>query len=231
MTNKEFSYEFDILYNNIMSNQAPGLDDYEKSVFLTKAQEEIIINYYSGKNALLESFEKTEEIRRYLDTLVKSAYINIDAESTDTKIFIPKKLGTEYYADITSQGVWFIVYEVAIDDKNNIIPIMPVTHDELTRIIRNPFKRPTNNRILRVDIDNKVELISPEDTTIKKYGIRYIQKPKPIILSALPTGLKINGESTETPCELNSVIHRTILDYAVALAKAAWSGGTQNTIK
>ena len=47
MTNKEFSYEFDILYNNIMSNQAPGLDDYEKSVFLTKAQEEIIINYYS----------------------------------------------------------------------------------------------------------------------------------------------------------------------------------------
>ena len=230
MTNKEFSYEFDILYNNIMSNQAPGLDDYEKSVFLTKAQEEIIINYYSGKNALLESFEKTEEIRRYLDTLVKSKYINVS--SAGTEIFIPKKLGTEYHADITTdKDVWFIVYEVAIDNKNNIIPIVPVTHDELTRIIRNPFRRPTNNRILRVDTDNKVELISPEGVEIAKYGIRYIQKPKPIILSALPTGLEINGESAETPCKLNSVIHRTILDYAVALAKAAWSGGTQNTIK
>lgn len=230
MTNKEFSYEFDILYNNIMSNQAPGLDDYEKSVFLTKAQEEIIINYYSGKNALLESFEKTEEIRRYLDTLVKSKYINVS--SAGTEIFIPKKLGTEYHADITTdKDVWFIVYEVAIDNKNNIIPIVPVTHDELTRIIRNPFRRPTNNRILRVDTDNKVELISPEGVEIAKYGIRYIQKPKPIILSALPTGLEINGKSAETPCELNSVIHRTILDYAVALAKAAWSGGTQNTIK
>lgn len=230
MTNKEFSYEFDILYNNIMSNQAPGLDDYEKSVFLTKAQEEIIINYYSGKNALLESFEKTEEIRRYLDTLVKSKYINVS--SVGTEIFIPKKLGTEYHADITTdKDVWFIVYEVAIDNKNNIIPIVPVTHDELTRIIRNPFRRPTNNRILRVDTDNKVELISPEGVEIAKYGIRYIQKPKPIILSALPTGLKINDESAETPCELNSVIHRTILDYAVALAKAAWSGGTQSTIK
>lgn len=230
MTNKEFSYEFDILYNNIMSNQAPGLDDYEKSVFLTKAQEEIIINYYSGKNALLESFEKTEEIRRYLDTLVKSKYINVS--SAGTEIFIPKKLGTEYHADITTdKDVWFIVYEVAIDNKNNIIPIVPVTHDELTRIIRNPFRRPTNNRILRVDTDNKVELISPEGVGIVKYGIRYIQKPKPIILSALPTGLKINDESAETSCELNSVIHRTILDYAVALAKAAWSGGTQNTIK
>ncbi len=35
--NNEFSSEFDVLYNNITSNQAPGLDDYEKSVFLTKA--------------------------------------------------------------------------------------------------------------------------------------------------------------------------------------------------
>jgi len=37
MTVTEMSNEFDILYNNIMSNQAPGIDEYEKSVFLTKA--------------------------------------------------------------------------------------------------------------------------------------------------------------------------------------------------
>ena len=37
MTTQEFSLEFDILYNNITSNQAPGLTEYEKSVFLTKA--------------------------------------------------------------------------------------------------------------------------------------------------------------------------------------------------
>jgi len=37
MTTGEFSNEFDLLYNNIMSNSAPGLNEYEKSVFLTKA--------------------------------------------------------------------------------------------------------------------------------------------------------------------------------------------------
>jgi len=37
MTTTEFSNEFDILYNNVMSNKAPGLEGYEKSVFLTKA--------------------------------------------------------------------------------------------------------------------------------------------------------------------------------------------------
>ena len=49
MTANEFSQEFDILYNNIASNQAPGLTEYEKSVFLTKAQDEIIKNYFTGK--------------------------------------------------------------------------------------------------------------------------------------------------------------------------------------
>ena len=37
MNHTEFSNEFDVLYNNIMSNAAPGLNEYEKSVFLTKA--------------------------------------------------------------------------------------------------------------------------------------------------------------------------------------------------
>ena len=37
MKSEEFNNQFDVLYNNITSNQAPGLNEYEKSVFLTKA--------------------------------------------------------------------------------------------------------------------------------------------------------------------------------------------------
>lgn len=33
MTNLEFSNQFEVLYNNITSNQAPGLDNYEKVYF------------------------------------------------------------------------------------------------------------------------------------------------------------------------------------------------------
>ena len=47
MTTQEFSNEFEVLYNNIMSNQAPGLDEYEKSIFLTKAQEELVRDYFN----------------------------------------------------------------------------------------------------------------------------------------------------------------------------------------
>lgn len=58
MTNPEFSAEFDVLYNNITSNQAPGLDEYEKSVFLTKAQDEILKAYFNPKgNKFFEGFD------------------------------------------------------------------------------------------------------------------------------------------------------------------------------
>ena len=49
MTTQEFSNEFDVLYNNIMSNQAPGLNEYEKSVFLTKAQSQLVNEYFNNR--------------------------------------------------------------------------------------------------------------------------------------------------------------------------------------
>lgn len=66
MTNLEFSNEFDVLYNNITSNQAPGLNEYEKSVFLTKAQDEIVKSYFNPKsNKLQDGFDGSE--RRQID--------------------------------------------------------------------------------------------------------------------------------------------------------------------
>ncbi len=41
-------------------------------LFLTNAQEEIVIDMYNGKNPFGDSFERTEEIRRYLSTLIKT---------------------------------------------------------------------------------------------------------------------------------------------------------------
>ena len=70
---KELSIKFDLYYNNISSNQAPGLNEYEKSVFLTQGHEEIIQSLYNGSSTLGDSFEETEELRRYLSNLVVEA--------------------------------------------------------------------------------------------------------------------------------------------------------------
>ena len=50
MSPEEMDNTFDVLYNNITSNQAPGLNAYEKSIFLTKGQDEILKNYFNPKS-------------------------------------------------------------------------------------------------------------------------------------------------------------------------------------
>ena len=72
MTTTEFSNEFDILYDNVASKSAPGLDLYEKSVFLTKAQLEIVKNHYLNQNKYQASFEGNEKRRIDLKELIKN---------------------------------------------------------------------------------------------------------------------------------------------------------------
>lgn len=74
MTLDELELEFDIQYNNITSNQAPGLTPLEKSIFLTQAQEAVVKAYYGETNG----FEKTEEIAEYLRTLVKQVIFDTE---------------------------------------------------------------------------------------------------------------------------------------------------------
>lgn len=219
MTTEEFSNEFDILLNSYSSKdqQSINVDEYEKSVFLTKAQEDLIISVYNGKNSTYESFEQTEEIRRYLSNIVKT----IEATRYDnTSVWITSN---SYLYEIP-KDLWFITYEYAILNdsklpcKQNINAlVIPVTQDEFYRVYNNPFKGPSNKRVLRLDSDNNIiELISKYN--IDKYVIRYISKPTPIILEDLTEDLSINGESKKTECILNTSLHRKILDRAVLLA-------------
>ena len=221
MTNPEFSNEFDILYNNIMSNQAPGLDEYEKSVLLTQAQEDIIKSVYSGKQ-ISESFEMTEEVRRYLNEL-------INTYTTETKVKGKGLLDSSVFFSLPDNPkVWFITYEsVILEDvklgcKNNTNAlVVPVTQDSFYRVYNNPFRGANNRQVLRLD-NNKdiIELISKYN--IKSYLVRYIAKPTPIILYNLDGDLTIDGINTQTECKLNPVLHRSILERAVQLASALY---------
>lgn len=82
MSITEFSDEFDLLYNNINSNQAPGLNEYEKSVFLTKAQEELILSYYSNtRNKFGEGVDSTHNRNYDFSTLIKTQKLNRNIEA------------------------------------------------------------------------------------------------------------------------------------------------------
>jgi len=77
MTSEEFSNEFDILLNTYAADGVITVDEYDKSVFLTKAQESLVIDLYTGRLQQIGGFELTEEVKRYLNELVKT-YVTSD---------------------------------------------------------------------------------------------------------------------------------------------------------
>lgn len=85
MTNSEFSNTFDVLYNNITSNKAAGLNEYEKSVFLTKAQNEIVRNYFesgSAGNTVKKGFD--DSAIRQVDFSNLLTTVNLEETTGDT---------------------------------------------------------------------------------------------------------------------------------------------------
>jgi hypothetical protein len=80
-----------------------------------------------------------------------------------------------------------------------------------------------------------VEIIgryNPSGTGV--YKLRYVRRPRPIILVDLNTidnNLSINGVTAATTCELPEHIHEEILQRAVELAKAAYATDQNGTIQ
>jgi len=224
MTNLEFRNEFDIHYNSIATQSAPNIDDYELSVYLTKAQLELVKDYYDpSSNRKNKGFENSEKRRVDLKELIKEF-------NTNTLISTNIKLTNDSKIFKIPDDVFLIIYESVKCNVNNCgekeLSVVPKTHDEFNIQYGNPFKRPNKNKVWRLDIskinNNKiVELIS--SFTISEYKIRYIKYPKPIIISDLNISfpnenLTINGFSSIQQCELDQEIHNEILDRAVELA-------------
>lgn len=210
MTSQEFSIEFDILYNNISSNQAPGLTEYEKSVFLTQAQEALVLDLYKGTAG--DSFETTEEVTRYLSSLV----------ATKADLVIATE-NNNYYVDLTSvNDVWFITYQSAEINFNGPrdVLVVPAKQDSLYKDLQNPFKGPNHNRILSLSEGNRITLYSKYP--INTFYFKYLKRLTPIILEDLSDGLTIENESEQTDCLLPESLHKQILLRAVQMAKAVW---------
>jgi len=229
MTTTEFNDRFEILFNKTASNGAPPLDLYEKSVYLTKAQLQLVKNYFDPlSNRKGKGFEKSEKRRRDLSELVRpyrtTLKINSESGLDDNSQFF--RIPSNTFMIIQEKA------KVSSSDQcvnGKYIKVVPRTHDEYLIQIDNPFKKPNDEVIWRFDFYSQsgstknVELISPY--RIDEYVNRYIIYPEPIVLtdllSAFPNEtLTIDGVSQEQTCKLNQEIHPEILDRAVELALA-----------
>lgn len=227
MTAEEFSNQFDVLLDSFGRANFPeetvgniALDEYEKSAYLTRAQEALVLSYYNG-SSVGESFEETEEVRRYLANLVETSVL----KPIDLRTGISSD-GSHTYFTLPSD-LWFITHESATTDSScaafKSIDVYPVTQDDYDKTKRNPYRGANNRRALRLDLaDGVIEVVSTYH--LSDYTVRYLRKPKPIILTDLGD-LTIDGESqtsdydnNHSACELHTALHEKILEVAVLTA-------------
>ena len=288
MTGKEFSNQFDVLYNNISSNQAPGLNEYEKSLFLTKAQDEIIKNYFLPQsNPKQAGYDGNQKRQMDFSLLMKvkgatkraSAYTGDEGHEANDYAFTFNQYGTLYElpGDLfipINEELRFVKksggsapYTYTLQFQRQVIPL---SYEEYTRLMSKPYKEPLKDQAWRLLVNdagavqttgtagNKlaeiiighndydwVNPVTPDSTRIMQYIIRYIRRPRPIIITYLGTSVSINsmhGNETEydynsqdgsigKPCELDASLHEEILQRAVELAKIAWQGDLSASIQ
>lgn len=180
MTTQEFSNEFDILYNNIMSNQAPGLDEYEKSVFLTKAQDEILKNYFNPKgNKYQEGFDGNQKRQYDFSNLIRTASLfNINSIKKD-RISDLEKLDKRSIPFVFPQDYFIAVNEVISDSTGNYYSVIPLTYDEYQRNMSKPYAYPTKRAAWRLLTDKKncnyyQEYIKDEDDNLTEVDYKFL---------------------------------------------------------
>jgi len=244
MNVSEFSLEFDVLYNNITSNLSPGLSEYEKSVFLTRAQEQIVKNHFGIKsNSKQEGLNNS--IKR--DTDFSTLFKTVSITSGITEIPNPTNtLNTRVRRFTIKEDYLFIINEfceiVKRDSAGNVLDtqlttVVPLHYSEFARLNSGPYKEPNLHETWRIISDvvtvneSTFDLYIRYNWTLINYIIRYIKKPNPIILEELSTqNLTIDGEHAVSSCELNPILHQEVLDRAVELAKVAFLGSTEEVI-
>lgn len=217
MTSAEMQEMFLVLYDKITNFSAPGYEDDEISMFLTKAQERIFYNYYNVLgNKFQIGFEASEARRKELANLVEG--ITLTVPSANQANALPNGV----FFDLPEDCLFSISEEITLNSKdiclnNKRIRIKPMSHDEYSINIKNPFKRPDKDLAWRLDYnDNRHEIIVPQGTTVGAYHLRYIKRLTPIITGAFT----LRGILGPLDSILDEFLHERIIDEAVKMASA-----------
>lgn len=216
MTADEMSREFDIYYNNINSNSCPGLDEYEKTVFLNKAQDVIVKDAFNiGTNPERSNLDIEKNRINDFSNLI------IEKQSILTKNTGASLQADNIYQVTFDSNVLFVLNEF-ISSNNINYPVVPKNFEDFTKLMGNPYPYPPKNIAWRIigAQNNDIIVLSFVPKNAAKHYIRYVKLPRRIVLNKGT----FNGSGTSVNCELSEVLHPEIVHKAAQLAKMAYAG-------
>ena len=174
MTIQEFSTEFDVLYNNVTSNQAPGLNEYEKSVFLTKAQSQLVNEYFNNRtDGFGGGFDGSQKRQYDFSSLIRVEKLH-DINAFKDRIDPSEKLDRRSKVFLFPQNFFLAVNEILSDAKWQY-SVIPLSHAEYQRLMLKPYNFPVKRAAWRMLTDKKNGNFAHEVSTESGIGFNDLQ--------------------------------------------------------
>ena len=203
MTPQQFKDQFNLLYNNINNNAAPGLSDAEISSFLNKAQNEIVKSHVLGPTTTYQlGINQTSKRDVELNNLIKTIGYKT---SSGTTIHIN---GSMWEINVPQNGNYnplVILSEIA----DSTLSVIELSYAQFNKFMASVYKHPKKSQCWKIRHDNKFEIIAPNNVEIQAINQVYVEMPQQFNLP-------------NTGCALPEVLHDEIVQRAVELAKAAY---------
>lgn len=214
MTVLEMHDYFKILVDKEDTLNNPNFDPEHIDFFLNEPGQDTLVKLrYSGRSSALgQAFEETQKRTDDIRILIENIVIPAEAFDNDNKP------NSRFFT--LPSNYWFAVNEECTvkyldcngESTTKLVRVKPTSHDDYTKVIRDPFSRPNKEEVLRLMYQNKVEIIGSSSVEPLEYTLRYIRKPSRISLSL------------NVDCELPDHLHMEVVNMAVKSAIRA----TQN---
>lgn len=204
MTIAQAHIEFKFRCDKIDALNYPNFLPEEIDLILNNAQERVVKQRYGITNPKRQSYEETQKRTEDLKNITVNDVLTPLAYSVDNIDTNARFVNTPTDHWFTVQERCSITCNVCGENVTSLAEVIPVSHSEVSKVLRDPFKKPNNEKVLRLMAEGKIELVS--SCTIVNYRIRYVKKPRTVSLS---------GNIT---FELSEHLHSEIIDEAVKIA-------------
>lgn len=204
----------------------PNFQPEEIDLLLNQGQDRFTKQRYGLNNFKRESFEETQKRTDDLRELIRDT--SLTASHTSANL-LPQPQATFY---TLPTDYWFIIQErieqtcdkcndheivetfidgdtgeqITVTTPVKYAEVRPIQHNDFDKVIKDAFKRPDYDKVLRLMYTDKIEIITSTHCAPFKYRIRYIKKPQAMSIT------------TPTNCELAEHTHQEIVDEAVKIA-------------
>ncbi|MFA5758695.1 MAG: hypothetical protein WC942_04960 [Clostridia bacterium] len=178
---------FDIYLDKAASESYPEILPSEKDVIFNSAIDKLIKTRYGKNNVYKAGFEEIQKRTDELNVLVKTEFpaitivpfldntyrIDINNRYTDSN---RTTLSTEIY-------YFYLKSRATINNSicgNRNVECKLIQQDDIARVIRDPFNKPTKDKILIYFEDNAIYAICADTFVLTDFNLTFLKQPRKV---------------------------------------------------